>query len=73
MGCEASHLKIHTESTIQPVPNSQKPGFSHIYRKVGITELDYRPAEGINNILDLFNSSVQKHPNRTAISITVSI
>jgi len=52
---------------IEDIPGTKQPGFSAIYRKVGVTELDFVPAPGINTILDAFRNSVKNHPNRNAV------
>ena len=43
----------------EEIPGTKTPGFSHIYRKIGVDKMDYSPAPGVQSLLDVYNNTAK--------------
>lgn len=68
--CQGNNTTSGFKAIIEDVPGTKQPGYSSIYRKVGITNLEWRPAPHITTVHDIFKNSVKEHGSRPAVGIS---
>ena len=51
----------------EELPATKEPGFSSVYRKVGVQKMEFSLSSNVNNLLEMYNNSVRVHPDRPAV------
>ena len=64
--CQGNSSNQQFKPIIEDVPGTKLPGFSSVFRKVGVSELQYMPDPNTRTVLDAYNNTVKKYPNNVA-------